>query len=73
MLCPRKNDFEVMGFENSEDFYKSLEVRIPDLVLLDIMLPGDDGLTILEKLRKIRNIKIFLLSSFQPKIPSLIV
>ncbi len=61
-----KNDFEVMGFENSEDFYKSLEVRIPDLVLLDIMLPGDDGLTILEKLRKNtehKNIPVIIISA----------
>ena len=46
-----KNDFEVMSFENSVEFYKALEIRLPDLILLDIMLPGDDGLTILKKLR----------------------
>ncbi|HQM02953.1 MAG TPA: response regulator, partial [Ruminococcus flavefaciens] len=46
-----KNGFEVMGFENSEGFYKALEDKIPDLILLDIMLPGDDGLTILNNLR----------------------
>ena len=46
-----KNNFEVMSFESSEGFYKALENRIPDLILLDIMLPDDDGLTILKKLR----------------------
>ena len=46
-----KNDFEVRSFENSEGFYKALEHKLPDLILLDIMLPGDDGLTILKKLR----------------------
>ena len=68
---PLKNDFEVMVFENSEDFYKSLEVRIPDLVLLDIMLPGDDGLTILEKLRKNtehKNIPVIIISAKDTKL-----
>ncbi|MCR5806581.1 MAG: response regulator, partial [Oscillospiraceae bacterium] len=46
-----KNDFEVRSFENSVEFYKALEIRLPDLILLDIMLPGDDGLTILKNLR----------------------
>ena len=46
-----KNDFKVMCFENSVEFYKALDVKLPDLILLDIMLPGDDGLTILKNLR----------------------
>lgn len=61
-----KNDFEVMSFENSEDFYKALEDRTPDLILLDIMLPGDDGLTILENLRSngaYENIPVIIISA----------
>ena len=61
-----KNDFEVMSFENSEDFYKALEDRTPDLILLDIMLPGDDGLTILENLRNngaYENIPVIIISA----------
>ena len=46
-----KNGFEVQCFENSGDFYDSIKVRTPDLILLDVMLPGDDGLTVLKKLR----------------------
>lgn len=38
-----KNGFEVQCFENSGDFYDSIKVRTPDLILLDVMLPGDDG------------------------------
>jgi len=43
--------FEVMGFENGESFFAAIKSTIPGLVLLDIMLPGDDGLSILKKLR----------------------
>lgn len=46
-----KNGFEVQGFENSQSFYKTIEKHVPDLILLDIMLPGDDGLTVLKKIR----------------------
>lgn len=34
------------------DFWETLEKRVPDLILLDIMLPEEDGLSILQKLRK---------------------
>jgi two-component system alkaline phosphatase synthesis response regulator PhoP len=43
--------FDVSGFERGEDFFAALDAGAPALVLLDIMLPGDDGLTILKKLR----------------------
>ena len=61
-----KNDFEVMSFENSVEFYKALEIRLPDLILLDIMLPGDDGLTILKTLRdnaEHKNIPVIIISA----------
>ena len=35
-------------------FYHKLSDKVPDLILLDIMLPDEDGLEILRKLRKIR-------------------
>jgi len=51
--------FEACCFESAADFYPALEKRtqdkealLPALILLDIMLPGDDGLTILKKLRQ---------------------
>ena len=61
-----KNEFDVMSFENSEGFYKALEDKLPDLILLDIMLPGDDGLTILKKLRdnaEHKNIPVIIISA----------
>ncbi len=42
----------VDAFADSESFFATLSQRLPDLVLLDIMLPGEDGLSILKKLRE---------------------
>ena len=56
----------MVSFENSVEFYKALEIRLPDLILLDIMLPGDDGLTILKNLRNntvYENIPVIIISA----------
>ena len=42
---------EAQGFSCARDLYGAMEKREPDLILLDIMLPEEDGLTILRKLR----------------------
>ena len=51
----RSAGFDVLAFEKSEDFFpeieKMSETELPVLLILDIMLPGEDGLTILKKLR----------------------
>lgn len=44
--------FEVDEYDNGRDFLEHARERRPSLVILDIMLPGEDGLTILTKLRK---------------------
>ena len=43
--------FEVKGFENAAGFWQELKTVRPELVLLDIMLPDEDGLEVLQKLR----------------------
>jgi two-component system alkaline phosphatase synthesis response regulator PhoP len=43
--------FEVKGFESGDEFWKAMDKQTPDLVILDIMLPGEDGLSILKRLR----------------------
>lgn len=44
--------YETKGFDNAATFYEALEQELPSLILLDIMLPDEDGLTILKKLRR---------------------
>ena len=39
---------ESKGFEKPSDFWKAVEERIPNLVLLDVMLPEEDGLEVLK-------------------------
>ena len=43
----KSTGFEAEGFERGEPFWGALKTRMPSLVLLDIMLPEEDGLTIL--------------------------
>lgn len=45
----KSNGFEAKGFESGRDLFQN---PLPDLILLDIMLPGDDGYTILNKLKQ---------------------
>ena len=43
--------FEATGFFDSEEFWKAMTSALPELIMLDIMLPGEDGISILQKLR----------------------
>ena len=47
----RASGFEAQGFSNAADFLAALEIEKPELILLDIMLPDQDGLSILKQLR----------------------
>ena len=43
--------FEARGFEEGTSFFEALAEELPELILLDIMLPGEDGMEILKKLK----------------------
>ncbi len=43
--------FRARGFEDGKEFWETLALETPRLVLLDIMLPGEDGIEILKKLK----------------------
>lgn len=43
--------YKTVGLEDGIAFWKALEIQTPRLIMLDIMLPGEDGISILKKLR----------------------
>ncbi|MCL2766174.1 MAG: response regulator transcription factor [Peptococcaceae bacterium] len=58
--------YEVTGFESGEEFFPAITKEPPELVLLDIMLPGEDGLSILARLaqhKPARDIPVIMLTA----------
>ena len=58
--------FQVVAFSEGIPFFKALETETPDLVILDIMLPNSDGLTILKRLHslpKTKNIPVMMVTA----------
>ena len=51
MYALRTGGFEARGFGEAESFYEAVREKKPDLVLLDIMLPDEDGYSVLNKIR----------------------
>lgn len=57
---------DARGFPDAESFYRELSVELPSLVLLDVMLPVEDGLLILKRLkadRKTAEIPVIILTA----------
>ncbi len=46
-----KEGFEVQGYSSPKEFHQGMDTELPELILLDIMLPEEDGLSILNKLK----------------------
>ncbi|NLY09516.1 MAG: response regulator transcription factor [Tissierellia bacterium] len=44
--------FEAWGFSDGKSFFEALDEQLPKLVILDIMLPNEDGIEILKKIRQ---------------------
>lgn len=51
-IALKNSNYMVCGFDKAKDFYKKLDEIVPDLVILDVMLPDESGYDILNKLRK---------------------
>ncbi len=45
------NGYDVCAFDDAQAFDRGMQERKPDLLLLDVMLPGEDGLSVLKRLR----------------------
>ena len=43
--------FEAMGFEDGDSFWNALQDSKPELVILDVMLPGKDGVELLKRMK----------------------
>ena len=54
--------YETRGFESGEAFWRAVEERTPELVLLDIMLPGEDGFSLAETMIE-REIPVLFLTA----------
>ena len=51
LFALKNSGYQAAGFETAREFYKALETKLPELILLDIMLPDEDGMEILRRLR----------------------
>lgn len=47
----KNSGYQVAGFETATEMWLAIERRLPELIMLDIMLPDEDGLSVLAKLR----------------------
>ncbi|CCY59610.1 response regulators consisting of a CheY-like receiver domain and a winged-helix DNA-binding domain [Clostridium sp. CAG:632] len=53
----QNSGYHVEEFGNAKEFYKRIADKLPQLILLDIMLPDEDGLAIIKKLRSMSETK----------------
>lgn len=56
-IALKNSGYEVVAFENAKDFYEHIAQIVPDLLLLDVMLPDSDGNTIVKTIRKKEELK----------------
>ena len=62
----KSSGFDVMAFECGKVMDEQVKVKVPDLFILDIMLPGEDGLSTLKRLRgqeNTKNIPVIMLTA----------
>jgi two-component system alkaline phosphatase synthesis response regulator PhoP len=62
----KSGGYDAVGFSESRPFYEALDCSLPSLILLDIMLPGEDGMEVLRRLKasaKTRHIPVIMLTA----------
>lgn len=57
-IAMQNSGYVFQGFTDSKSFFDALESRLPDLILLDIMLPDLDGIEVLKKLKQSPTLKL---------------
>lgn len=55
--------YEVEAFDNGDDLLEAFHKCAADMIILDIMMPGTDGLTVCREIRKIHNVPIIMVSA----------
>lgn len=66
LFALKNSGYETEGFECASDFLKRLRTKTPSLILLDIMLPDEDGISLIKKLRldpNTQNLPIILVTA----------
>ena len=61
-----KTGNEARAFATPSEFWRGMDERLPDLILLDVMLPEEDGLSVLSKLRaseRTRSLPVIMLTA----------
>ncbi|HPF42804.1 MAG TPA: response regulator transcription factor [Bacillota bacterium] len=74
-IALQNSGFEVEVFGDAESFYTQMEQKLPDLVSLDIMLPGEDGIGILQKMKNTvmwKNIPVLIVSAKSSEIDKVV-
>lgn len=62
----KNTGFDAQGFESGDELFAAMTHAIPELIILDIMLPGEDGISILKKIRatsSTKDIPVMLLTA----------
>lgn len=66
LFALKNSGYHAVGFDTAKAFYKALDTKLPELILLDIMLPDEDGMEILKRLRsraETRRIPVILVTA----------
>ena len=58
-----RENYEVQTFNNGDDLFKAFTKKSCDLVILDIMMPGTDGLTVCSMIRQVSSVPIIMLTA----------
>ena len=66
----KSTGFPALGLDSGDELFKALETVLPQLIILDIMLPGEDGMAILKRLRRDKRTADIPVIMLRPKVRS---